>query len=105
MREFIQRLQAQIAENPPNYGDYDAMSIIEMLYHTYTENNPPYNQLIRDGFQELNDLLEGMTLDENNSVFHVVSGLCMEHSWLSFEAGLKVGLLLSDELAERKGTG
>ena len=102
MREFVERLKACIAEHPPNYGDYDATTLVEMLYHTYTENNPLNNQAIKDGFRSMNDLLEGLSVEENNQVFHVVCDLCLEHAWLGFEAGLKVGLILMKELESYK---
>lgn len=40
MKEFLEKLRQQVAENPPNYGDAD--SVLGLLYECFNENNP-YN--------------------------------------------------------------
>ena len=38
MKEFLEKLRQQVAENPPNYGDAD--SVLGLLYECFNENNP-----------------------------------------------------------------
>lgn len=92
----------KIAENPPNYGNCDAKSLVEMLYWAYTEYNPILNQTTKDRFRDLNNLLNTLSIHDTDDVLNVACDLCMEHTWLGFEAGLKMGLILTDELAAWK---
>ena len=38
MKEFLEKLRQQVAENPPNYGDAD--SVLGLLYDASTKTTP-----------------------------------------------------------------
>ena len=45
MKEFLEKLRQQVAENPPNYGDAD--SVLGLLYECFNENNPYDSEQIK----------------------------------------------------------
>lgn len=45
MKEFLEKLRQQVAENPPNYGDAD--SVLGLLYECFNENNPYAREIRR----------------------------------------------------------
>lgn len=99
MKEYIRQLKKYIAEHPLDFGDGDAESILEMLHWYYAECNPIYNDQIRQLYARLDRLMEGVSIKENNAVLNVVCDLCAEHQRLAFIAGVKVGILLEQEIA------
>ena len=62
MKEFLEKLRQQVAENPPNYGDAD--SVLGLLYECFNENNPYDSEQIKADFEELYRQMNGMPLRE-----------------------------------------
>ena len=96
MKEFLEKLKQQVAENPPNYGDAD--SVLGLLYESFNENNPYDNEQIKADFEELYRQMNGMPLREMDRIVYSVCRLCRDHERSGFEEGVTVGLLLSVEL-------
>ena len=57
MKEFLEKLRQQVAENPPNYGDAD--SVLGLLYECFNENNPYDSEQIKADFEELYRQMNG----------------------------------------------
>lgn len=57
MKEFLENLRQQVAENPPNYGDAD--SVLGLLYECFNENNPYDSEQIKADFEELYRQMNG----------------------------------------------
>lgn len=53
MNEYIEILRQYVAENPPNYGDGDAHSILEMLFTYYHECNNTDTDEVKAAFEDL----------------------------------------------------
>ena len=51
MNEYIDALRKYVAENPPNYGDGDAYSILEMLFSYYHECNNTDTDAVKAAFE------------------------------------------------------
>ena len=49
MKNDYDLLKAHIETNPPNYGDSDIQSILEMLWNTYCQHNQLDSVQIKDG--------------------------------------------------------
>ena len=96
MNPYIEKLEQQIADNPPNFGDAD--SVLGLLYECFNENNPYDNEQIKADFEELYRQMNGMPLREMDQIVYPVCRLCRDHERSGFEAGVKIGLLLSAEL-------
>ena len=100
MKPYIDKLKNHFAEHPPNYGDCDAHTILEMLYSHYVEYNRMDTAEIKKNFETLYHQLTGMPLWELDNIIDTVSTLCWRYEQAGFVEGIKVGLLLSAELTE-----
>ena len=98
MKEFLEQLKQRVAENPPNYGD--ANSVLGLLYECFNENNPYDNDEIKADFIELYQQMNGMTLRDMDKVIYPVCKLCRDHEKTGFIEGIKIGVILANELTE-----
>ena len=99
---FMEKLKLQlrqyVADHPPNYGDGDCHSILDMLYYRYSECNRLDNAEIKEAFADLYQQMHGMSLREMDRIIDVVCTLCREHEKAGFTEGVKVGIQLDNEL-------
>ena len=98
MNPYIEKLEQQIADNPPNFGDAD--SVLGLLYECFNENNPYDNEQIKADFEELYRQMNGMPLREMDQIVYPVCRLCRNHERSGFVEEIKVGLRLCEELGE-----
>ena len=99
MKKYIETLKAYIEQHPPNCGGAD--SILGMLYECHNENSPYDNEQIRADFNELYQQMDGMPLREMDRIIYPVCKLCRDHERSGFVEGIKVGIQLREELAEK----
>lgn len=97
-KEDLDVLKQYVEDNPPDFGDREAVSILEMLYSHYGEYNRFDTDAIREGFETLYKQLEGKSLQEMDPVIYTTSLLCRDHEKAGFLEGVKVGIRLSEEL-------
>ena len=100
MEELITQLRQYVADYPPNYGDGDCHSILDMLYYRYSECNRLDNDEIKIAFADLYQQMHWMSLREINRIIDVVCTLCREHEKAGFTAGTIVGARLIFEIKE-----
>ena len=98
MNRYIDALRHLVEENPPNYGDRDALSILDMLYCYYHECNNTDNDTVKAAFEDLYQRMHGMSLREMDRIVDAVCTLCREHERAGFAEGIKVGIRLEQEL-------
>lgn len=98
MNEYVEVLKRHVAENPPNYGNGDAHSILEMLFTYHHECNSTDTDAVEAAFGDLYQRMHGMPLREMDRIVDVVCTLCREHERAGFVEGIKVGLRLEQEL-------
>ena len=98
MNPYFESLKAHIKANPPNFGAGE--SVLTMLYECYNENNPYDNEQIRSDFNELYQQMNGMLLREMDNIVYPVCKLCRDHEKAGFIEGIRLGVLLTQELAE-----
>jgi hypothetical protein len=99
MNPYIERVKQQIEEHPPDFGDGN--SILTLLYEAYNQVNRMDNEQIRDDFNTLYQAMNDMELREMDRIIYPVCTLCRDHEKAGFIAGIKVGVLLQSELAEK----
>ena len=99
MEKYFEKLRTYIAENPPDFGDGD--SVLTLLYEAYAETNRMDNGTIKEDFNELYYLMNGMELREMDKIIYPVCTLCRDHQRSGFVEGVKVGVRLRTELAEK----
>ena len=98
MNSCFESLKAHIKANPPNFGDGE--SVLTMLYECYNENNPYDNEQIRVDFHELYQQMNGMPLREMDKSIYPVCTLCRDREKAGFIEGIRLGVLLAQELTE-----
>ena len=98
MNEIAKRLNAYITAHPFDSGDSDCETVLDQLYQVYTESHESDPPEIRDGFKELDTLLEHLPLDDNNAVWNLCCQLCTAYERKAFLDGLQYGAHLILEL-------
>lgn len=95
---FMEILHKHIMDHAPHYGEWNAQSLLQMLYVAYSEYNRFETDDVKGGFEALYDLLKGLPLKSIDPVIDAVCDLCHNHEQSGFTEGLKVGVRLGDEL-------
>ena len=98
LQEFISHLQSYTALKPPDLGDSDCETVLDQLYQAYTETHESDPSEIRDGFKDLDTLLEHLPLEDNNAVWNLCCQLCTAYERKAFLDGLQYGAQLIFEL-------
>ena len=98
MDNIAQRLKAYIESHPFDPGDSECETVLEQLYQAYAESHESDPPEIRDGFKDLDTLLEHLPLADNNSVWNLVCQLCTAYERKAFLDGLQYGAHLIIEL-------
>ena len=93
MDEFIQVLNDYVSRNAPNFGDGE--SALTLLYEAYAECNKMDDGTIKEDFNELYRLMNGMPLREMDKIIYPVCTLCRDHERAGFVEGIKIGILLA----------
>ena len=98
MDNIAKRLKAYVDKHPFNSGDSDCETVLDQLYQAYAESHESDPPEIRNGFKELDDLLGGLPLDDNNAVWNLCCQLCTAYEHKAFIDGLRYGAYLMQEL-------
>ena len=98
MENIAKRLNAYIIAHPFDSGDGDCETVLDQLYQAYAESHESDPPEIRDGFKELDALLEHLSLDDNNAVWNLCCQLCTAYERKAFRDGLQYGAHLMMEL-------
>ena len=98
MEKYFEILKTYIAKNPPDFAD--GASVLTLLYEAYAESNKMDDGTIKEDFNELYRLMNGMELREMDKIIYPVCTLCRDHQRSGFVEGVKVGMRLREELAE-----
>ena len=69
-----------------------------MLYEWHNESNPYDNEQIKEDFNELYRLMNGMVLREMDRIIYPVCTLCRAHERSGVIEGVKIGVLQQAEL-------
>ena len=96
MNQFHDVLKRIVADHQPNFGDGD--SVLTMLYEAYSECNRLDDTQIKDDFNELYQLMNGMELRDMDKIIYPVCKLCRDHERSGFIEGVKIGIMLQHEL-------
>lgn len=98
MDDIAKQLKAYIEAHPFDPGDSDCETVLDQLYQAYTESNETDSPEIKESFNELDKLLESLSLENNNAVFILVLHLCTAYEHKAFLDGLQYGAHLINEL-------
>lgn len=98
MKSYLEILKQHMKQNSPSFGE--AESVLEMLYDCHNERNPYDNDQIKADFNALYQQMHGMPLREMDKVIYTVCTLCREHEKAGFIEGIRIGVLLVQEVTE-----
>lgn len=99
MKTYFEKLREYIEENLPDFGDGE--SVLTLLYEAYADSNKMDDGTIKADFNELYRKMNGMELREMDRIIYPVCTLCRDHQRSGFVEGVKVGIQLQMELAEK----
>ena len=104
MKDLVHRLNAYIGSHALDLGDSNCETVLYQLYQAYAESHESDPEEISDGFNELEEFLCTLPLDDNNAVFNLCCRLCTAYEHKAFLDGLQYGAHLIAELyADKKG--
>ena len=98
MPDFYEILKSHIESDPPSFGDGD--SVLSMLYEAFSEANPMDDGQLKQDFNDLYQVMNGMPLREMDKIVYPVCTLCRDHQRSGFIDGVRVGIKLKQELEE-----
>ena len=90
MEEYVQALEIHVASRKLILGDGE--SILSLLYETYGDINPMYDDQIKADFAELYQALNGMPLQEMDWIINPVCSLRRDHERNGFVYGVQIGI-------------
>ena len=96
MKNFFDVLNQYVSDKAPNFGDGE--SVLTMLYEAYSDCNRLDDTQIKDDFNELYRLMNGMELRDMDRIIYPVCRLCRDHERSGFIEGIKIGIMLAKEL-------
>ena len=96
MKNFYDVLKQYVSEYHPNFGDGE--SVLTLLYEAYSECNRLDDVQVKDDFNELYQLMNGMELRDIDRIIYPVCKLCRDHERSGFVEGVKMGIMLAHEL-------
>ena len=95
MEEFIRILNSHVAAHKPDFGDGE--SVLTLLYEAYAECNKMDDGTIKEDFNELYRLMNGMPLRDMDKIIYPICTLCRDHQRSGFVHGIMVGIRLGNE--------
>ena len=78
--------------------DLTGADLLEQLWYCYLEENSADPQEIRDGFRDVDKLLEPLPFASANQLFDIVSRQCCRYQRQAFLDGLTLGARLHQTL-------
>ena len=98
MENIAKRLNAYITAHLFDSGDSDCETVLDQLYQAYAESHESDPPEICNGFKELDNLLDSLSLDDNNVVWNLCCQLCTAYEHKAFIDGLQYGAHLMQNL-------
>lgn len=95
MKTTAEILKSFVVSSPPKNGD--AQAVADQLYWHCLENNRMDNDKISGYYSALREKVN-LPLPDYDEILYIVSDLCTEHGRLAFMEGLKVGMMLMQEI-------
>lgn len=100
-REIVEQIIPYLQEHPVNFGK-GVDTLLEMIYHAYTELNsaetPEFKAIVNPLDQTLRSLVD--TDEEADEYMSIVFELCTAYERQSYIEGMEVGVRLMMELVE-----
>ena len=99
---LVQSFRKHIEEGNFECDDDRVTSVLDFLYVAYTESKGNDPKEINQGFVDLENYMEGVSLADNDAIFALVCTLCDLYEKRAFQEGIQLGAYLMAELFESK---
>lgn len=96
IEKYLHTLKNYVDSHVPNFGVGE--SVLTLLYEAYAECNKMDDGTIKEDFNKLYQIMNGMPLREMDKILYPVCTLCRNHQRAGFAHGIKVGVRLPNEL-------
>ena len=96
--DYLRALNEHIQSHPLKLGN--AESMLALLYESYIDLQGYDNEQIKEDFNELYGLMNGMPLRDMDKIIYPVCTLCRDHERSGFSHGVKVGIQLNQEIMD-----
>ena len=98
MSVYISKVYEYLDAHPVSRYEGDFQSLLEMLHYIYATCNPVDSEKIREALHQLAEISAPLSLEEDDAVSNLVSGLCYEHEQIAFYHGLVASMHLMKEI-------
>ena len=95
MNEYLTALQTHLSTQQSTN-----QNLLDLLYDAYNDTTGMDNEAIKADFERLYQLMNGKPLQEVDEIIYTVCTLCRDHEKAGFIEGVKVGIVLGQELAK-----
>ncbi len=95
MNELARDLNNYFERHPPNLGN--AESVLDAMFWAYAESNPVNNDTIRKDYAKLREAWK-LPPQEYDEILYIISDLCTEYSRQAFQDGIRIGMLVMQEV-------
>ena len=102
MENYITAFNNYIAENNMAVKCPNVNSLLDMLFCCYNQRNCLNTATVRQHFQQLDDILDVLPLQQQDQVVDLTCDLCVEYQKDAFREGILVGFRLYQELQEHR---
>lgn len=97
MKELVNILRCYVEQNPPACGD--AQTVVDQLYWAFMENYRIDNDKTSEYYAVLREQVK-LPMREYDEVLYTVSSLSLEYGRIAFLEGLKIGIVLMQEMLQ-----
>lgn len=97
MKELTEMLRCYVEQNPPTCGDTQA--VVDQLYWAFMENHRIDNDKTSEYYAVLREQVK-LPMREYDEVLYTVSSLSLEYGRIAFLEGLKIGIVLMQEMLQ-----
>lgn len=99
MKNYLKRLDSILDKSMVQYGLGKADTLLEALYQSYCEGRGCDNAIIRNQFQQLDDVLRALSIRQQDQVVDITCRLCGAYQKEAYQDGLLAGFQLYRELS------
>ena len=101
MNPYIEKLKDHIKLFPKDGDDFN--DVLDLLCYYFTSEHSVDTAVIRAKYSEVGNILEKLSLEDNDTLFTATTYLCDAYSSRSFREGVRVGAELMLELQAPTG--
>ena len=99
--EVAQKFRDFVRNGNFDYRDERVNSVLDYIYVAYVENKGRDPKPIEQGFEDLENYMEGASLADNDAIFALVCTLCGLYEQRAFMDGIQLGAYLILELQRK----